>query len=68
MFSFVPSKMVARCMMRLEIIDQKKKKRKETRDCAYEYCCCRIPRGKKSNQAVAACLEKEDVRICGWWH
>jgi hypothetical protein len=33
MFSFVPSKMVARCMMRLEIIDQKKKKKKETRDC-----------------------------------
>jgi hypothetical protein len=29
MFSFVPSKMVARCMMRLEIIDQKKKKKEK---------------------------------------
>ena len=47
MFSFVPGKMVARCMMRLQIIDQQKKEKKETRDCAYEYCCCRIPRGKK---------------------
>jgi hypothetical protein len=29
MFSFVPRKMVARCMMRLQIIDQQKKKKKK---------------------------------------
>jgi hypothetical protein len=45
----------------------KKRKKRNTR------LCIRIlllsnSKGKKSNQAVAACLEKEDVRICGWWH